>query len=176
MYRDQGLTIRTIEDSDLEAMRALRNDPSTWMQLTDVSFLDAEGQRAWFQRIRTAGDRKYYVVCDDEHPFIGIVRTDEIDQRNRSIRIGADIAPALRGKGYASRLYALLKRFCFDVLNMHRVWLAVLDTNTVARALYEKQGFVEEGRYRSAIFRDGAWHDYVIMSVLEEEYRGNGER
>jgi len=37
--------------------------------------------------------------------------------------------------------------------------------------LYEKHGFKVEGRYREAIFRDGCYHDYIIMSFLEEEYR-----
>ncbi len=171
MFAHGGLMIRTVEESDLEPMRALRNDPSTWMMLTDTAFIDAESQRQWFQRVRLATDRRYYVICDETHSFIGIVRTDEIDPTNRSIRIGADIVKELRGQGYGTRAYDLLKKYCFDFLNMHRVWLAVLDTNTVAIRLYEKQGFQIEGKYREAIFRDGTYHDYVLMSILEQEYR-----
>lgn len=171
MYSLDGLTIRTVEESDLDRMRALRNDPSTWMVLTDIGFIDAEAQRQWFQRIRLASDRRYYIVTDDTGDFIGVVRTDEIDWVSRSMRIGADIVPELRGRGYGARVYALLKKYCFDYLNMHRLWLAVLDTNEPALRLYEKQGFRVEGRYREAIFRNGVYHDYLIMSILEQEYR-----
>lgn len=169
VYRD--LILRNVEDRDIESMRALRNDASTWTMLTEVGFIDAEAQRQWFQRTRLAGDRRYYVICDNHHDFIGIVRTNEFDQVNRSIRIGADIIPELRGQRYGSRVFELLKKFCFDYLNMHRIWLAVLDINHIAKTLYEKQGFKIEGRYREAIFRDGVYHDYVIMSILEQEYR-----
>lgn len=170
MFVYEGLTLRTVEEHDLERMRALRNDPSTWMMLTDVGFIDAEAQRQWFQRVRLTNDKRYYAVCDNTYDFIGIVRTDEIDRTNRSIRIGADIVPELRGRGYGSKVYRLIKKYCFDYLNMHRLWLAVLDTNEVALGLYEKQGFKVEGRYREAIFRDGTYHDYIIMSILEQEY------
>ena len=171
MFQYGEISIRNVEDRDLDDMRRLRNDPSTWMMLTEIGMIDSEGQRQWFQRMSLANDRKYYVVCDAEHDFIGIVRTDEIDRINRSIRIGADIIQTLRGKGYGTRLYGLLKAFCFDHLNMHRVWLAVIDTNETAFRLYEKHGFKVEGRYREAIFRDGLYHDYVVMSILENEYR-----
>lgn len=171
MFTFTDLTIRLVEDKDLELIRALRNAPSTWEMLTDVNFIDAESQKQWFQRIRVAQDKRYYVIYDESHDFIGIVRTDEIDRQNRSMRIGADIATDLRGKGYGARTYQLLKKYCFDYLNMHRVWLAVLETNSVAINLYAKQGFKPEGRYREAIFRNGKYHDYIVMSLLEHEYR-----
>ena len=137
MFEHNGIAIRNIEERDLEAMRRLRNDPSTWSMLTEIGMIDVEAQRLWFQRLGTASDRKYFVIGDAEHDFIGIVRTDEIDRVNRSIRIGADVIPPLRGRGYGSRTYGLLKKYCFDHLNMHRVWLAVLVTNESAYALYE---------------------------------------
>ena len=171
MFTFEGLTIRTVEERDLERMRTLRNDPSTWTMLTDPGFLDAEEQRQWFGRIRLARDRKYYIVCDETHDFIGIVRTDEIDRANRSMRVGADIVPELRGRGYGRKVYRVLKKYCFDHLNMHRIWLAVLNVNDVALSLYEKEGFEIEGRYREAVFRDGRYHDYIIMSLLEGKYR-----
>lgn len=173
MFEYDELIIRTMEESDLEQVRALRNNPSTWMMLTNIDLIDAEVQRRWFQRIRLAGDKRYYIICDDTYDFIGIVRMDEIDRANRSVRIGADIVPELRGQGYGNKTYTLLKKYCFDFLNVHRIWLAVLDTNDVALRLYEKQGFRVEGRYREAIFRDSAYHDYITMSILEYEYRKN---
>jgi UDP-4-amino-4,6-dideoxy-N-acetyl-beta-L-altrosamine N-acetyltransferase len=171
MFEYNGLKIRVVEENDLEHIRILRNNPSTWMMLTDIAMIDAEVQRQWFQRIRVANDRRYYVICDDSCDFIGIVRTDEIDLVNRSIRVGADILPELRGRGYGNKVYGLLKKYCFDFLNMHRVWLAVLSTNKKSVKLYKQQGFRVDGRYREAIFRDGAYRDYIIMSILEHEYR-----
>jgi RimJ/RimL family protein N-acetyltransferase len=106
------------------------------------------------------------------NPFIGLVRMDEHDAMNASIRVGADVVSGLRGRGYGRKIYEAIKKYCFHYLNVHRVWLLVLETNKHARRLYKKQGFRVEGKQRKAIFRDGEYLDYVMMSILEDEYRG----
>ncbi len=171
MFSHGGLTIRVVEERDLDKVRGLRNEPSTWMMLTTVGAIDAQSQRAWFDVVSKSVSCRYYVVCDADHDFIGMVRTDEIDQPNRSMRVGADIVPTLRGLGYGTRLYGLLKKYCFDFLNMHRIWLLVMEDNGPARALYARAGFHVEGRFREAVFRDGRYRDYILMSLLESEYR-----
>jgi RimJ/RimL family protein N-acetyltransferase len=171
MFVWNGLFIRVVEPRDLEAIRSLRNDPTTWVNLTDVRLITGPMQEAWFTKTAQASDRKYFVVGDEAHDFIGIVRCDEIDHLNRSMRVGCDIAPKLRGQRYGSRVYDLLLKYCFDYLNMHRLWLLVIETNAVARQLYTRKSFQEEGRYREALFRDGQYHDYIVMSLLEQDYR-----
>lgn len=171
MYTHEDIGIRIIEARDLEAMRVLRNDSSTWIYLTDPHLITEESQKQWFSMLASRPDRMYFILFVAEHPFAGIVRMDEIDRQNRSIRVGVDIVPELRGRGLGKRALCLVQRYCFDILNMHRVWLAVLVTNARARDLYTKVGFVEEGRHREAVFRDGRYVDYIIMSILEHEYR-----
>jgi RimJ/RimL family protein N-acetyltransferase len=173
MFEVQGLRIRVVERRDLEAIRALRNDPTTWMNLTDVHLITEPMQERWFARISESTTQRYFAVADDEHDFIGIVRCDEIDATNRSIRIGCDIVPNLRRRKYGSRVYDLMLKYCFDFLNMHRVWLLVMETNTVGLRLYTSKGFKEEGRLREALFRDAAYRDYLVMSILEHEYRAS---
>lgn len=171
MFCFQGICLRALEERDLEQVRALRNDPTTWIYLTDVALLDSETQRAWYKSLCGRADKKYFVLYDDQRDFLGIIRSDEMDRTNRSMRVGCDVVRELRGQGYGTKAFHLIKKYCFDYLNMHRLWLAVLDNNQVAIRLYEKHGFTVEGRYREAIFRDGRYHDYIIMSLLEKEYR-----
>jgi UDP-4-amino-4,6-dideoxy-N-acetyl-beta-L-altrosamine N-acetyltransferase len=171
VFSHDNISIREIEVHDLEAIRRLRNEPSTWMMLTAPGAIEPHAQESWFHALRATSDRQYFVIFDDHHPFIGIVRTDEIDRLNRSIRVGADVVPELRGRGFGSRVYSLLKKYCFDHLNVHRLWLAVLENNERAIRLYERHGFRLEGRYREAVFRDGRYLDYLLMSILDHEYR-----
>jgi RimJ/RimL family protein N-acetyltransferase len=171
MFVHNGLMMPTVEESDLERMRALRNDPFTWTHLTDATLIDAEAQHEWFRGLQKFADRKYLVLFDSDHDFIGGARMVQIDRLNRSILVGTDIVCGLRGRGHGRKALELLKRDCFDFLNMHRVSLLVLDSNDKARRLYERQGFKVEGRYREAVFCDGRYQDYVVLSVLEQEYR-----
>lgn len=171
MFCHGNIAFRVVEESDLESIRALRNDPSTWMYLTDPHLISRDTQKQWLAALAERRDRMYFTVFDSTHPFVGVIRMDEYDQLHRSIRVGADVVPELRGRGYGRQIFAAVKKYCFDTLNLHRVWLAVLESNEHAFRLYEKQGFRTEGRYRQAIFRDGKYLDYILMSLLEEEYR-----
>lgn len=171
MFAYGSLNLRVIEERDLEPIRNLRNDQSTWMNLTDIIQIDDISQRRWFDSLRGRTDRLYFVLCDSDNDFVGLVRMDEIDRVNRSMRVGCDIALNLRGKGFGTRAYFTILKYCFDFQNSHRVWLAVLEYNATAQKIYKKNGFQVEGRYREAIFRNGKYHDYIIMSVLEPEYR-----
>lgn len=171
MFCHEGICLRALEKKDIESVRRLRNDPTTWLYLTDSTILDSRTQQRWYESLAGQEKRKYFVLFDNRHSFLGIIRFDEIDRQNRSMRVGCDIVPKLRGRGYGKKAFSLIKKYCFDYLNMHRIWLAVLDNNKIASALYKKQGFIEEGRYRKAIFKDGKYRDYIIMSMLEEEYK-----
>lgn len=40
----------------------------------------------------------------------------------------------------------------------------------MAQRLYKKMEFVEEGRKRKAVFKDGAYVDELIIGLLRDEY------
>jgi len=180
MFWHNGLGFRSVEEDDLEQIRTLRNDPSTWVFLTSIGQISKLKQREWYQRINQDSSVAYYSLVEEykdfpvsyEGDFLGIIRMDEIDIHNRSIRVGADIIPDKRGKGWGTKAFQAILRFCFDQLGVHRIWLCVLEDNTIALKLYKSAGFTEEGRYRQAIWRDGKFKNYIIMSILEDEYRG----
>ena len=171
-FAHKGLFFRLPTREDLEAIQNLRNDEFTWIHLSDPLPVGPADQRSWLESVGWKGGKMYFVVHDQEHPFIGLARMDSLDSRNRSLRIGLDVVTELRDQGYGTRIYEALKYYAFDHLNVHRLWLCVLATNKRGIHLYEKVGFKNEGRYREAIFRYGKYVDYVLMSCLEPEYRG----
>ncbi|OGR84542.1 MAG: hypothetical protein A2901_08515 [Elusimicrobia bacterium RIFCSPLOWO2_01_FULL_54_10] len=173
MFEYGGIYLRPLEEKDLEKIRKTRNDPSTWMNLTDIDLIDSQSQKDWFKTLsRQRKSKRFYAVCSGKDRFVGLVRMDEFDWVNRSVRVGCDVAKSLRGKGYGSKIMEMVSQYGFRYLNMHRLWLLVLDFNSAARRVYEKSGFRVEGRYRKAIYRSGKYHDYIIMSLLKEEWKG----
>ncbi len=63
----------------------------------------------------------------------------------------------------------------FSEYSAHRLFLDVFVTNDRARHVYENFGFLEEGVMREAVYRDGAYHSLVLMSLLETEYRSGSK-
>lgn len=162
-------SLRTIQESDLEWIRALRSNESTWSNLGTFAFIYDLTQKSWFESLENKKSAEYLVYCK-KNKNIGIVRLTDIDKINRSMCVGGDILPSVRGKGYAKNMYQLIFKLGFEEMGMHRLWLFVLDTNERAKHIYADVGFKVEGSQREAIFRAGKFHDYTMMSILEKEY------
>jgi len=170
MYTFKNIKMRSLEFTDLEFLRSLRNDESTWMNLTYIGMISSEKQREWYSDLVNSKNKKYFIVYDDSKR-IGVIRMDEIDYINRSMRVGCDISPEHRGQGFGTETMKMVVDYCFNFLNMHRLWLCVLEYNKKAIKIYDNVGFKKEGKYKQAIFRKGKYWDYIIMSLI----RGNNE-
>ncbi len=88
-----------------------------------------------------------------------------------------------KGQGLGRECVRQLKRMAFRDLRAHRFWLDVKQLNTRALALYQSEGFVEEGRLRESVRvvidgvgPDGAaggvagYDSLIVMSMLDREY------
>jgi RimJ/RimL family protein N-acetyltransferase len=79
--------------------------------------------------------------------------------------------PEDRHHGYGAEAIAIILRYGFEELGLHRVGLSVFEFNEIAISAYEKLGFREEGRLRQALKRGEVFYDAILMSVLESEWR-----
>lgn len=169
MYKQGDYSLRLIKSTDAEWTLELHNDPEVLFVLTDTTFVSLPQQYSWIETIQTCSKSTRLVLQFGTVP-VGLARLDDIDKINRSICVGLDIVTEHRGHGHGKAGFKLILDYCFKELNMHRVWLLVLDTNTRAYELYKKLGFVEEGSQRERIYRDGKYHNYIMMSILRNEY------
>jgi RimJ/RimL family protein N-acetyltransferase len=169
MYCSNNYCFRVIEEKDLEWARILHNSPEVLYMLTDTSFVNEKQQQKWFEKISLDNSSRRLII-EFNNERIGIARLDDIDYINNSICVGLDIHKKFRGKGHGFKSFKVLLKYCFDELNMNRVWLLVADFNTKAFNLYKKLGFKEEGRQRERLYRNGKYNDYIMMSIIHSEY------
>ena len=108
-------------------------------------------------------------LVDDR--LIGFVALHSIEWNNGAGLLAIGIGEAeYRGKGYGTDALRLILRFAFHELNLFRVGLDVIATNTRAIRTYEKLGFQHEGRMRGAVLRDGRRDDRIFMGILRDEW------
>ncbi len=65
----------------------------------------------------------------------------------------------------------LMLDYAFGHQNFHRVAIGVVGFNTKALNFYERLGFQLEGVQRDGYYYEHRYHDFVMMSMLEEEFR-----
>lgn len=187
MIETNRLKIVLLEERHLESLRLMRNDPTTWHWLTKIDPISQREQKEWFEELQDDKSRMYLAIETKEKKlgefggvegleelaksvFVGVLRSDEWDRTNRSVRIGIDVANKHRGRGYATEALTAFVDYLFKQQNINRLWLLVCEDNEIAVKLYQKIGFKEEGRQREAIFRDGKYQNYLSMSLLEKEW------
>jgi RimJ/RimL family protein N-acetyltransferase len=134
-----------------------------------------EIQRFFYGRIMGADFLAMAIHVKETDRLIGTCAFSQLDGDNGStlyhITIGEHDS---WGRGYGSEATELMVAHAFTHLALHRVALTVFEFNARAIRAYQKCGFVEEGRARQAIFRDGRFWDEIHMSVLAPEWEAAG--
>ncbi|KAF2139649.1 uncharacterized protein K452DRAFT_205304, partial [Aplosporella prunicola CBS 121167] len=92
-------------------------------------------------------------------------------EHHRNSYISVDIVAPHQRQGYGSEAIEWVLNWGFQIAGLHRIAIESLSYNEGATRLYERLGFVLEGRKREAIWYNGEWHDMISFSMLEDEWR-----
>lgn len=135
---------------------------------------DSRDLESYWESKVASRDCLWLAIVDRESgDHVGNIELSGIDWVHRkavySILIG-DVSH--QGKGLGFEASRLILKHAFGKLNLNRVELGVHEDNRAAIKLYERLGFLEEGRLRQAFLRNGRYNDIVVMAILAHEYRG----
>lgn len=130
---------------------------------------NGEQTRAFIASLAEIGGIQKVVVADDRIVGWCDVSPLPFEGMRHVGRLGMGLLPPYRGQGLGRRLVREVLTYVFSKA-VTRVELEVYALNTIAIALYEKEGFVLEGRKRQARFLDGVVDDIVIMGCLRYEW------
>lgn len=117
-----------------------------------------------------AVDNWIKLVADADGVIIGIctAKGGRRDASRGNVGVGLSVDAAWRGQGVGTALMERLIAWARETGFIWRIELDVFTHNTHAISLYQKLGFEIEGRRRKAYFKDGAFVDAFMMSLLLE--------
>lgn len=172
MFKFKELAFRPIERGDLEQLRLLHNEMTTFLNLATIDMAEERSQEKWWMELhRKNNDKRYVIVSSkDRTQIFGRLRIQHINFQNKNCEVGLDIVPKKRRQGYGKMAYEMLLSFLFNHLNMNLVYLRVADFNEHSYNLYKKAGFSETGRFPKFFFRHGKYWDYILMCQTADEY------
>jgi RimJ/RimL family protein N-acetyltransferase len=170
----ERVLLRRPEPKDVEQLYQYRNDWNVIRQLGGFSSgYSLRDISDWIEYHRAQKDEIIWTIADKkEDRCLGHVGLYRIDHRIRKAEFAILIGNSKWWrKGLGQEVSRGVLDFAFRELNLHRVELTVLATNSAAIHLYRKLGFTEEGVIRQGQFRDGEYVDIVTMGLLEHEWR-----
>jgi [ribosomal protein S5]-alanine N-acetyltransferase len=89
----------------------------------------------------------------------------------QSCTVGYWIDEAKAGRGYTPEAVALILRFAFDELSLHRVEVNIVPRNISSRRVAEKLELREEGTSERFVEIAGVWEDHVRYAITAEEWQ-----
>jgi hypothetical protein len=176
MIEIENYRARLIDSEDIEFLNHIRLSSHVQKNVETHLFTNNILQKDWIEKISRSNKEKYLILelkNSEKYDKIGLICLTDIDFINRSISVGGHILEDFSSKGHGKKMYEIIFKICFNIWNMNRVWLKVLKKNQKAINLYQKMSFIVEGVMRQAIFKDGKYEDYFLMSILQEDYNNS---
>lgn len=169
-----SIYLREIQRDDLPEINRWRNDKHLIGCLAaPFRFVNSEVDEKWFEGyLNSRSHNVRLAICSSaSSELLGLIYLLHIDWLNRSCEYAIQIGKSeSQGRGIGHKATVEILAHAFNDLNLHRVYLTVLESNHRAISLYNKIGFKEEGRHRKAVFKNGRYLDLVQMSLLRNEF------
>lgn len=176
MITGKRIRLRAFEKSDLNNAVNWLNDPEVRENLLMYYPLSMGYEEIWYKNLLEKPVEEHLLAIEVKDSegwnYIGSTGFHHIDWKDRIGEFGIMIGDKTQwGKGYGYEATLLVLRYGFNDLNLNKIFLYAIETNTRGIHTYEKAGFVHEGRLRQDIYKNGRYLDVFVMSVLRSEWK-----
>lgn len=170
--KGKKVTLRAIENEDLELLRGMLNDAEMESFVIGWSFPTSKiQQQDWYLKVKDDKNNQRYIIETEEDGAVGLITLTEIDWKNRTALHGIKLAnKEKRAKGIGTDAVMAILRYAFDELGLHRLDCVWFDDNIASKALHTKCGWRVEGVRRECVYKGGKFIDLTYAGILASEY------
>lgn len=170
MIKSEKITLRPLRSEDWENTIHWRNDLKLTKQVMSHPFPITDLlEKEWFNHILIdKSNRNIYFGIEQKQnsKLIGIIFLTQINWISKNCYLGILIGDnSNRGKGYGTEAVKLITDYAFNVLNLNKITLEVVDQNDAIK-LYNKLGFHSEGLLKNHYYFNNDYFDIHILSLF----------
>lgn len=148
----EDVVLREFSEEDIPLKIEWINNPQNNKYLHYDIPLQLDKTQSWFQK-RDTSKRVDCMIVYAGHA-VGVIGLLSIDRTNSKAEYYITIGDTgFKGKGIATKATKAILAYAFQTLGLHKVYLNVDADNQIARHLYEKCGFVQEGYFKDDLYR-----------------------
>jgi RimJ/RimL family protein N-acetyltransferase len=172
MIAGKHVILRAFERDDAERCYRWMNDPNIVRTLKTRYPIAFQNEIEWLDRAMNPSnvERHFAIERRDDRTHIGNASIHDIDWVSQTAWFGLFIGePTAWNRGFGGDAIQTLVRFAFDEMNLGKLRINVFAYNDRAKHVLEALGFVQEGLLRRDFFREGSYHDIVILSKFRAD-------
>lgn len=165
--------LRALELDDYKTSIHWRKDEEiTKMVGGNKYYVSSEREKQWVQNAIFDNNKLVLAIClKENNKYIGNIMMQDVDIINRSCTLPIMIGDKQEwNKGYATEAVMMMMRFAFEERGMERIWVNILESNATSINTQKKCGLKLEGVMRNCVYKEGKFHNMVLLSILREEF------
>ncbi len=166
-----GITLRSIEEADLEQIMQWRMDPEITRYMNTNPKLTLEGQKKWLASIQQNPDVRYWMILVDGQEA-GVINLTGLMNPDGELGWAYYVGEKkLRSMKLALALEMSLYDYIFDVLQKKALYGDIFSLNQGVIKLHELCGseIIEEKKRH--VCKEGIEYDVVIMRMTKERWQ-----
>ena len=177
MLRGKLVQLRPVQRADISYFLQWFNDPEVIQYLGLYLPMTEMSEQKYIEDLGTAKsatDAVFVIEAIDGEKSkpVGNIGLHRINPKDHNATFGIAIGDKnYWSKGYGTEAAALIIRYGFEQLNLHRISSSAFSFNERSIKMHLKVGFKEEGRRREVFFKNGAYCDEVMFGLLREDWK-----
>ncbi|OUJ75232.1 GNAT family N-acetyltransferase [Hymenobacter crusticola] len=170
MLQSATVLLRALEDSDLEFLYALENDPAIWSVSDTLAPISRYTLRQYlanstadFHEVR----QLRLIICsaDNSQP-VGVIDLFNFEPLHQRAGVGITVLAAERRRGYAQAALGLLLEYAGQHLRLHQLHCTISADNQASLLLFQAAGFREVGVRYEWLRTASGWEDAIEMQHI----------
>lgn len=171
--RIQGrrVLLRPIAEAEIPILLEWFGDPDVLRYLgAPFHAQSAASEREWWQRAGADSHSVYWGLEWEGRP-VGTTSIHNIHWTDRNAITGTVIGDrAAWGNGVATETMQLRAEYAFRRLHLHKLVSGYMEPNVASGKAQARCGYRVVGRSREELYRDGRWHDLILMELMRAEW------
>lgn len=168
--------LRALEIEDSDIINSWRQSKETVNYLGGNYYFVSKYRERKSIESKILDDSKniYLGVClKENNSLIGYVQINNIDLRNLKAEWGGTLIGDANylGGGYGLEASKLLLKFIFEEYPINKCYAYCLASHPHTPKLFKKLGFSQDGVLRQEVYKNGAFNDILVYSLLKSEIK-----
>lgn len=162
--------LRPWKTSDLNNLVNFANNPKIANNLTDEfphPYLKEHGKK-FIKMATNDNPTLIFAIEVDGIASGGIGLHQQTDLHKKNMELGYWLADIHWGKGIMSGAVKEIVAYGFKTFPINRIYARPFGTNKGSQRVLEKAGFIQEGKFINAIYKNGHYLDELIYAVRKE--------